>query len=113
MSLGDLEPFWLQYDMKLLAVDIPVASGPDQRLFLVGDEQEYKVGGGLISELREPIVKAMAAEKEFEDLDQEEEKADQIRELQEEEQKKREEELRELEKAELERQEANRDKPQN
>ncbi|KAG6518529.1 uncharacterized protein LOC122056593 [Zingiber officinale] len=102
-----------QYDMKLLAVDIPMASGPDQRLFLVGDEQEYKVGGGLISELREPIVKAMAAEKEFEDLDQEEEKADEIRELQEAEQKKREEELRELEKAELERQEANRDKPQN
>ncbi|XP_074588377.1 uncharacterized protein LOC141844244 [Curcuma longa] len=102
-----------QYDMKLLAVDIPMASGPDQRLFLVGDEQEYKVGGGLISELREPIVKAMAAEKEFEDLDQEEEKADKIRELQEEEQKNRKEELRELEKAELERQEATRDKPQN
>lgn len=108
-----LEPFWLQYDMKLLAVDIPMASGPDQRLFLVGDEQEYKVGGGLISELREPIVKAMAAEKEFEDLDQEEEKADMIRELQEEEQKNRKEELQELEKAELERQEATRDKPQN
>ena len=43
----------LQYDMKLLAVDIPMESGPDQRLFLVGDEQEYKVGGALISSLSE------------------------------------------------------------
>jgi len=32
----------LQYGMKVLAVDIPMESGPDQRLFLVGDEQEYK-----------------------------------------------------------------------
>ncbi|KAL5228418.1 hypothetical protein ABZP36_016683 [Zizania latifolia] len=52
----------VRYDMKLLAVGITMASGPDQRLFLVGDAQEYKVGGGLISELRDPIVKAMAAE---------------------------------------------------
>ena len=43
----------LQYDMKVLAVDIPMVSGPDQRLFLVGDEQEYKVGGGLTSRLLE------------------------------------------------------------
>jgi len=43
----------LQYDMKLLAVDIPMESGSDQRLFLVGDEQEYKVGGGLTSRLSE------------------------------------------------------------
>jgi hypothetical protein len=70
----------LQYDMKLLAVDIPMASGPDQRLFLIGDEQEYKVGGGLISELRDPIVKAMTAEKEFDDLDEREEAEDERRE---------------------------------
>ncbi|CAA7028816.1 unnamed protein product [Microthlaspi erraticum] len=62
-----------QYDMKLLAVDIPMASGPDQRLFLVGDEEEYRVGGGLISELRDPVVKAMAATKEFDNLDEIEE----------------------------------------
>ncbi|WZZ48138.1 hypothetical protein YC2023_048245 [Brassica napus] len=31
-----------QYDMKLLAVDIPMASGPDQRLYLIGDEEGYK-----------------------------------------------------------------------
>jgi hypothetical protein len=69
--------------MKLLAVDIPMASGPDQRLFLIGDEQEYKVGGGLISELRDPIVKAMTAEKEFDDLDEREEAEDEHREREE------------------------------
>ncbi|OIV96885.1 hypothetical protein TanjilG_00467 [Lupinus angustifolius] len=65
-----------QYDMKLLAVDVPMASGPDQRLFLIGDEEEYRVGGGLISELREPVVRAMAAAKEFDDLDEIEEEED-------------------------------------
>nr|CAD1839929.1 unnamed protein product [Ananas comosus var. bracteatus] len=52
-----------------------MASGPDQRLFLVGDEEDTKLAG-LISELRDPIVKAMAAEKEFDDLDQKEEEED-------------------------------------
>lgn len=86
-----------EYDMKLLAVDIPMASGPDQRLFLIGDEEEYKVGGGLISMLRDPVVKAMAATKEFDDLDQIEEEEDAERELQEAE-RKRLEEIEKLEK---------------
>lgn len=86
-----------QYDMRLLAVDIPMASGPDQRLFLTGDEEEYKVGGGLISELRDPVVKAMAASKEFDDLDQIEEEEDAEKELQEAERKHRE-EIEKLEK---------------
>ncbi|XWS08398.1 hypothetical protein CRYUN_Cryun41cG0076400 [Craigia yunnanensis] len=85
------------YDMKLLAVDIPMASGPDKRLFLIGDEEEYNVDGGLISELRDPVVKAMAATKEFDDLDQIEEKEDAERELQEAERKHRE-EIEKLEK---------------
>ncbi|KAF3663628.1 putative RING finger and transmembrane domain-containing protein 2-like [Capsicum annuum] len=72
-----------QYDMKLLAVDIPMASGPDERLFLIGDEEEYRVGGGLIAELRDPVVKAMAATKEFEDRDDLEDEEDAERELQE------------------------------
>ncbi|XP_028791281.1 uncharacterized protein LOC114747153 [Neltuma alba] len=80
-----------QYDMKLLAVDVPMASGPDQRLFLIGDEEEYKVGGGLISQLRDPVVKAMAATKEFDDLDLIEEEEDAERERQEAERKQREE----------------------
>ncbi|KAF5752639.1 hypothetical protein HS088_TW01G00554 [Tripterygium wilfordii] len=86
-----------QYDMKLLAVDIPMASGPDQRLFLIGDEEEYRVGGGLISELRDPVVKAMAATKEFDDLDRIEDEEDAERELQEAE-RKHNEEIEKLEK---------------
>lgn len=80
--------------MKLLAVDIPMSNGPDQRLFLIGNEEEYRIGGGLISELRDPIVKAMAAEKEFEVLDDKEEEEDEARELAEAERKQREEERR-------------------
>ncbi|KAK7410805.1 hypothetical protein VNO78_01912 [Psophocarpus tetragonolobus] len=80
-----------QYDMKLLAVDVPMASGPDQRLYLIGDEEEYRVGGGLISELRDPVVKAMAATKEFDDLDEIEEEEDAERDRQEAERKQREE----------------------
>ncbi|KAK3022369.1 hypothetical protein RJ639_047343 [Escallonia herrerae] len=80
-----------QYDMKLLAVDIPMATGPDQRLFLIGDEEEYRVGGGLVAELRDPVVKAMAATKEFEDRDEREDKEDAERELQEAERRQREE----------------------
>lgn len=80
-----------QYDMKLLSVDIPMATGPDQRLFLIGDEAEYRVGGGLISELRDPVVKAMAAEKEFEARDIKEDEEDEERELEEAERKHREE----------------------
>lgn len=69
-----------------------MAQGPDQRIFIIGDEEEYKVGGGLIAELRDPIVKAMAAEKEFEDLDQKEEEEDEEREREEAERKHQEEE---------------------
>jgi len=84
--------------MKLLAVDVPMASGPDQRLYLIGDEQEYKVGGGLISELRDPVVKAMAATKEFDALDEIEEEEDAERERLEVERKQRE-EIEKLEKS--------------
>lgn len=80
-----------QYDIKLLAVDVPMATGPDQRLFLIGDEEEYKVGGGIISELRDPVIKAMAAAKEFEDLDRMEEEEDAEREIHEAERKHRQE----------------------
>ncbi|GER44862.1 chlorophyll a-b binding protein 2 [Striga asiatica] len=80
-----------QYDMKLLAVDVPMASGPDQRLFLIGDEEEYKIGGGLISELRDPVVKALAAAKEFDARDELEDEEDAARELEEAERRNREE----------------------
>ena len=83
--------------MKLLAVDILMASRLDQRLFLVWDEEEYKVSGGLISELRDPMVKAMSAAKEFDDLDYIEEEEDTEREMQEVE-KKHHEEIKKFEK---------------
>ncbi|XP_051123101.1 uncharacterized protein LOC127245968 [Andrographis paniculata] len=86
-----------QYDMKLLAVDIPMATGPDQRLFLIGDEEEYRVGGGIISELRDPVVKALAAAKEFEAQDEKEDEEDAARELEEAERRNRE-ELEKIEK---------------
>ncbi|CAL5366588.1 unnamed protein product [Camellia sinensis] len=86
-----------QYDMKLLAVDIPMATGPDQRIYIIGDEAEYRVGGGLISELRDPVVKAMAAVKEFEDHDKREDEEDAKRELQEAERRHKE-EIEKLEK---------------
>ncbi|KAG6728873.1 hypothetical protein I3842_02G196400 [Carya illinoinensis] len=85
------------YDLKLVAVDIPMASGPDERLFLIGDEEEYNVGSGLISELRDSVVKAMAATKEFDDLDKIEEEENAERELQEAE-RKHQEEIEKLEK---------------
>lgn len=88
----------MQYDMKLLAVDVPMASGPDQRLYLIGNEEEYRVGGGIISELRDPVVRAMAATKEFDDLDEIEEEEDAERERQETERKERE-EIEKLEKS--------------
>ncbi|KAL6503804.1 hypothetical protein OROGR_025727 [Orobanche gracilis] len=86
-----------QYDMKLLAVDVPMASGPDQRLFLIGDEEEYRIGGGLISELRDPVVKALAAAKEFDARDDLEDEEDAAREL-EESRRKHHEEMEKLEK---------------
>eukprot|EP00252_Welwitschia_mirabilis_P014981 TRINITY_DN3306_c0_g1_i1.p1 TRINITY_DN3306_c0_g1~~TRINITY_DN3306_c0_g1_i1.p1 ORF type:complete len:381 (+),score=75.33 TRINITY_DN3306_c0_g1_i1:172-1314(+) len=79
-----------QYDFKLLAVDIPMAKGPDQKIFLIGDEEGYKIGEGLISELRDPIIKAMAAEKEF-DIEDDKEDEDERRKLDEEEKQKKEE----------------------
>lgn len=81
----------MQYDMKLLAVDVPMASGPDQRIFLIGDEEEYRIGGGLISELRDPVVKALTAAKEFEARDEKEDEEDDARELEEAERKHQEE----------------------
>ncbi|TQD98602.1 hypothetical protein C1H46_015850 [Malus baccata] len=98
LSASQTEQIECKYDMKLLAVDIPMASGPDQRLFLIGDEEEYKVGGGLIAELRDPVVKAMAATEEFDNLDQIEEEEDAEKALEEAEKKHRE-EIEKLEKS--------------
>lgn len=68
-----------------------MAEGPDQRLFLIGDEEEYKLGGGLIGELRDPVVRAMAASKELDERDDIEAEEDEEREQQEAERKHHEE----------------------
>nr|GEW66386.1 retrotransposon protein, putative, Ty3-gypsy subclass [Tanacetum cinerariifolium] len=60
--------------------------GPDQSLFFIVDEEEYRVGGGLISELRDSVVRTMAA-KEFKARDLKEDKEDAKRELEEAERK--------------------------
>jgi len=83
MTSVEDDVFLLQYDIRLLAVDIPMAQGPDHRIFMVWGEEECKVGGGFIAELRDPIVKAMGAEEEFEDLDEKEEEEDEEREREE------------------------------
>ncbi|MCO5611249.1 hypothetical protein L7F22_065501 [Adiantum nelumboides] len=92
-----------KYDFKLLAIDVAVP-GAEQRVFLVGDETEYKVGGGLIGQLRDPMFKAMAAQEEFDAQDEKEEeeeaKAEEARREQEakDEEARRNEEIERLEK---------------
>ncbi|KAI5081729.1 hypothetical protein GOP47_0001472 [Adiantum capillus-veneris] len=92
-----------KYEFKLLAIDVAVP-GAEQRLFLVGDEMEYKVGGGLIGQLRDPMFKAMAAQEEFDAQDEKEEeeeaKAEEARREQEakDEEARRNEEIERLEK---------------
>ena len=61
----------LQYHFQLLAIDVAIP-GAEQRIYIVGDENEYNVGGGLIGQLRDPIFKAMAAQGEFDAQDEKE-----------------------------------------
>lgn len=44
-----------KYDFKLLAVDVPTAAGPEQRLYLAGDDRIYQ-RGSIIAELRDPFL---------------------------------------------------------
>ncbi|KAI5065264.1 hypothetical protein GOP47_0019959 [Adiantum capillus-veneris] len=60
-----------KYDIKLLATDV-ASPGPKKRVILIGDEKEYKAGGGLLAQLRMPILKAMSAQKEFDAQDEKE-----------------------------------------
>ncbi|GKB40784.1 hypothetical protein Tco_0885726 [Tanacetum coccineum] len=80
-----------RFIIMICSIDLPMAARPDKRLFLIGDEEEYKVGGGLISEPRVLMVRAMAATKEFEARDLKEDKEDVERELEEAERKHHEE----------------------
>lgn len=61
-----------KHNFKLLAVDVPTVAGVDagpgrdQRLYVVGDAGAYESSGGVISELRNPIVRAMAKQHDYE-----------------------------------------------
>lgn len=43
------------YVFKLLALDVPSAAGPEQRIYLEGDEKIYN-RGSVIRELRDPFL---------------------------------------------------------
>ncbi|XP_024518129.1 uncharacterized protein LOC9662220 isoform X2 [Selaginella moellendorffii] len=58
-----------QYHVKLLAADIPMDTS-DERLYVVGDDRDFEASQGPYFELRDPIFKAIAAEREFDVLDE-------------------------------------------
>lgn len=64
-----------KYDFKLLAVDIPMAAGGEQRIFLAGDEAVYN-RGSVINELRDPFLQAMTMAPVYEREDEADEQAD-------------------------------------
>lgn len=44
-----------RYEFKLLAVDVPSVAGPEQRIYLEGDERIYN-RGSVMRELRDPFL---------------------------------------------------------
>ena len=52
-------------EVKLLAVDVAAGGSKEQRIYIVGDTDAYDKSGGVISELRDPIVRALAKQKDF------------------------------------------------
>ncbi|KAK9809820.1 hypothetical protein WJX73_009764 [Symbiochloris irregularis] len=56
------------YLFKLLAVDVPTSSGAEQRLFLEGDARAYD-RGGVMRELRDPFLQALAMREAYEEED--------------------------------------------
>lgn len=77
-----------QMEIKLLAVDLPNSrSGELGRVFVVGDTAAYSRGSrgaGLMSELRDPLLRVMGAEGDFnaeDDADEEAEAAEEARKL--------------------------------
>lgn len=64
-----------RYGFKLLAVDVPTAAGKEQRLFLDGDDKLY-TRGGVMSELRDPFLRAVSMQHTYEAEDEVDEAAD-------------------------------------
>ncbi|CAG9466218.1 unnamed protein product [Pedinophyceae sp. YPF-701] len=60
-----------RYQMKLLAVDVPAAAGGDQRLYLEGGEAVFQ-RGGVLSELRDPFLRALAMKETYDREDEQE-----------------------------------------
>ncbi|KAL0026403.1 hypothetical protein WJX79_006830 [Trebouxia sp. C0005] len=71
-----------KYGFKLLAVDVPTAEGAEQRLFLDGDDKLY-TRGGVMSELRDPFLRAISMQHTYEAEDEVDEAADDAAEAQE------------------------------
>ena len=44
-----------RYLFKLLAVDVPSAAGPEQRIYLEGDQRTYD-RGAVLREMRDPLL---------------------------------------------------------
>ena len=49
-----------RYEFKLLAVDVPSVAGPEQRIYLEGDERIYN-RGSVMRELRDPFLNVRAS----------------------------------------------------
>ena len=48
-----------RYVFKLLAVDVPSAAGPEQRIYLEGDQRTYN-RGAVLREMRDPLLNVSA-----------------------------------------------------
>jgi hypothetical protein len=64
-----------KYDFKLLAVDVPSALGGEQRIFLVGGPSIYDAGG-VLTELREPFVRALTLQESHDAEDDSEDRVE-------------------------------------
>ncbi|EIE27339.1 hypothetical protein COCSUDRAFT_55352 [Coccomyxa subellipsoidea C-169] len=70
-----------RYVFKLLAVDVPSAAGPEQRIYLEGDERIYN-RGSVMRELRDPFLNALSMRETYEAEDEVDEAAEEAAEAQ-------------------------------
>ncbi|CAL8462998.1 g2532 [Coccomyxa elongata] len=70
-----------RYVFKLLAVDVPSAAGPEQRIYLEGDERMYN-RGSVMRELRDPFLNALSMREAYEAEDEVDDAAEEAAEAQ-------------------------------
>ncbi|CAL5223236.1 g5715 [Coccomyxa viridis] len=70
-----------RYLFKLLAVDVPSAAGPEQRIYLEGDARTYN-RGAVLREMRDPLLNALAMQDAYEAEDEVDDAADDAAEAQ-------------------------------